>query len=84
MKGHFREGSALRRGLALLPLPSRLLFYILGGFVLMSPLPDELGVILLGISHMDAWKFAALSFAFKYMGVLAIAGISLMFLFPPA
>lgn len=57
---------------------------ILGGFVLMSPLPDELGVILLGISKIEAWKFALLSFVFKYFGVLAIAGISLAFLFPAA
>ena len=65
-----------------LPLPGRLLFSIIGGFVLMSPLPDELGVILLGISRIEAWKFAILSFVFKYIGVLAIAGISLTFLFP--
>ena len=65
-----------------LPLPGRLLFSIIGGFVLMSPLPDELGVILLGISRIEAWKFAILSFVFKYLGVLAIAGISLTFLFP--
>jgi hypothetical protein len=50
----------------------------------MSPLPDELGVILLGISRIEAWKFAILSFVFKYFGVLAIAGISLTLLFPPA
>lgn len=50
---------------------------VLGGLVLMSPLPDEVAVILLGISHMEAWKFAILSFIFKYFGVLAIAGISL-------
>ena len=63
-------------------LPGRFLLSILGGFVLMSPLPDELGVILLGISRIEAWKFAILSFVFKYIGVLAIAGISLAFLFP--
>ncbi|MCX6768764.1 MAG: hypothetical protein NTY83_02915 [Candidatus Micrarchaeota archaeon] len=58
------------------------LFSIIGGFVLMSPLPDELGVILLGISRIETWKFAILSFIFKYLGVLTIAGISLTFLFP--
>jgi len=63
-------------------LPGRLLFSIIGGFVLMSPLPDELGVILLGISRIEAWKFAIISFIFKYIGVLTIAGISLTFLFP--
>jgi hypothetical protein len=65
-------------------LSQRITLSLIGGFVLMSPLPDELGVILLGISRIEAWKFAILSFVFKYFGVLAIAGISLTLLFPPA
>ncbi|MEW5996603.1 MAG: hypothetical protein AB1657_03345 [Candidatus Micrarchaeota archaeon] len=57
--------------------PGRLALYLLGGFVLMSPLPDEVGVVILGISRIQAWKFAVLSFVSKFAGVLAIAGISL-------
>lgn len=65
-------------------LPQKLTLSAIGGLILMSPLPDEIAVVFLGISRIDAWKFAILSFVFKFMGILAIVGFSLAFIFPPS
>ena len=51
----------------------------LGGLVLMSPFPDEIATIIFGISRVDIWKLVVLSFIFKFLGVLAIADISVGF-----
>ncbi|MSR70467.1 hypothetical protein EXS62_00260 [Candidatus Kaiserbacteria bacterium] len=44
----------------------------LGGLIIASPLPDELGLALLGISKMPTSRFLAISFAFNTVGILLI------------
>jgi hypothetical protein len=46
--------------------------YLLGGIIIASPLPDELGISLLGFSHMNTRYFIVLSFVFNFLGVVAI------------
>ena len=43
-----------------------------GGLIIASPLPDELGLALLGIAKMRTSRFLLLSFAFNSIGILLI------------
>lgn len=45
---------------------------VLGAIIIASPLPDELGVSLLGISAMTATKFAAVSFLSHTLGMISV------------
>ncbi|MBI2984917.1 MAG: hypothetical protein HYY50_04825 [Candidatus Kerfeldbacteria bacterium] len=45
---------------------------ILGGIVIASPLPDELGIAMIGFSKMSTRWFLLLSFALNTAGILAI------------
>lgn len=42
---------------------------LLGGFIIASPLPDELGVTLLALSHIPTRYFSLLSFLFNAFGI---------------
>ena len=44
-----------------------------GGLIIASPLPDELGLTLLGLARMRTSRFLLLSFAFNSIGILLIA-----------
>lgn len=48
------------------------LAYLLGWLIIASPLPDELGVILLGFSKMKQSLFLPLSFAANFIGILLV------------
>jgi hypothetical protein len=50
----------------------RRLLPFLGGLIIASPLPDELGLTLLGLAHMRTSRFILLSFAFNTGGILLI------------
>jgi uncharacterized membrane protein YdjX (TVP38/TMEM64 family) len=50
--------------------------FFIGGFILASPLPDELGIALLGFSKMRSKYFIVLSFVFNFLGILAIGAIA--------
>ena len=50
----------------------RWLTFLLGGMIIASPLPDELGVSLLGLSKMRVGGFVALSFIFNFIGIVMI------------
>lgn len=50
----------------------RWITFFVGGFILASPLPDELGIAVLGFSKMRVKYFAILSFIFNFFGILAI------------
>lgn len=50
----------------------RWLTFLVGGFILASPLPDELGIAVLGFSKMRIKYFALLSFFFNFLGILLI------------
>lgn len=52
---------------------TRFLLPLLGALVIASPLPDELGVLMLGASRLPQVWFVPLSFALNYLGILAIA-----------
>ncbi|MFA5853634.1 MAG: hypothetical protein WC866_00970 [Patescibacteria group bacterium] len=54
----------------------RWLSFFIGGLIIASPFPDELGVSLLGISKMRTSWFVVLSYTFNFIGILAIAGIA--------
>src|SRR3989344_1700542 len=48
------------------------LTFLVGGFIIASPLPDELGVSLLGFLKMRMRFFIALSLVFNFVGILLI------------
>ncbi|MBP9710908.1 MAG: hypothetical protein KBD50_01450 [Candidatus Pacebacteria bacterium] len=50
----------------------RWLTFLLGGLIIASPLPDELGVALLGFSKMKVSGFIFISFIFNFIGILII------------
>ena len=50
---------------------------LIGGAIIASPLPDELGVGILGFSRLKTWQFVTLSFVFNATGVFIIALIAL-------
>lgn len=50
--------------------------FLLGGLVLASPLPDELGVSLLGAAKMSVARFALLSFLANSIGIFVVGIIA--------
>lgn len=50
----------------------RWLTFLLGGIIIASPLPDELGISLLGMSKMKTKQFVQISFVFNFIGILVI------------
>jgi len=50
----------------------RWLTFFVGGLIIASPLPDELGISLLGFSKMKTLWFIPLSFTFNFIGILLI------------
>ncbi|MDO8664934.1 MAG: hypothetical protein Q7K44_05350 [Candidatus Liptonbacteria bacterium] len=46
--------------------------FMLGGLIIASPLPDELGVSLLGFSKMRLSWFIPISFLFNFIGIIFI------------
>ena len=50
----------------------RWLTFLAGGLILASPLPDELGVALLGFSKLRSKYFIVLSYVFNFLGIFAI------------
>lgn len=49
---------------------------IIGVLVIASPLPDELGVSLLGLTNMSRQKFMIISYISNALGILAIASVA--------
>ena len=45
---------------------------VIGAFIMASPLPDELGVSLMGLSNMSARKFAVISWFSHTIGIAVI------------
>ncbi len=50
----------------------RWLSFFVGGLIIASPLPDELGIGLLGFSRIRMRFFVLLSFVFNFIGILLI------------
>ncbi|OHA00963.1 MAG: hypothetical protein A3C12_02685 [Candidatus Sungbacteria bacterium RIFCSPHIGHO2_02_FULL_49_20] len=54
----------------------RFLAPFFGAVIIASPLPDELGVALLGLSEISTKKFAVFSFLLNATGIVIIGGIA--------
>lgn len=54
----------------------RWLTLLIGGLIIASPLPDELGISLLGFSKMRMSWFIVLSFTFNFIGILLISVVA--------
>jgi len=50
----------------------RWITFLVGGLILASPLPEELGIAILGFSKMRVRYFALLSFVFNFFGIVII------------
>jgi hypothetical protein len=81
LSAHFvellKEEGVYRRTKKLAKAPLfKWLTFIIGGAILASPLPDELGISILGASKMRASRFAAMSFVFNFVGIVIIGLIA--------
>lgn len=54
----------------------RWLTFLVGGLIIASPFPDELGISLLGFSKMRTLWFIPLSFVFNFIGILLISWVA--------
>ncbi len=54
----------------------RWLMPFLGALIIASPLPDELGIFVLGLSRMPTMLFIPLSFTMNFLGILAVGAIA--------
>ena len=54
----------------------RWITFLVGGLILASPLPEELGIAILGFSKMRVKYFALLSFVFNFFGILVIGFVA--------
>lgn len=52
---------------------------LLGAIIIASPLPDELGIALLGIAHLRVFTLAIISFVMSFIGILSIIFLSGLF-----
>ena len=50
--------------------------FMLGGLIIASPFPDELGISLLGFTKTKTNVFIPISFVFNFLGILAIGLIA--------
>lgn len=51
---------------------------VIGAIIIASPLPDELGVSLMGISKMKTYQFLLLSFILNAIGIFLVISASLV------
>lgn len=56
----------------------RWLYPIIGALIIASPLPDEIGLALLGLTKTKLIVIVPLTFAMNFIGILAIAQIALI------
>ncbi|TSC76452.1 MAG: Uncharacterized protein G01um101431_585 [Parcubacteria group bacterium Gr01-1014_31] len=72
-----RERGSSRRVRMLFRVRSfRWLTFLAGGLIIASPLPDELGITLLGFSKMRTSWFIPLSFTFNFLGIVVIGMVA--------
>lgn len=51
---------------------------VIGALIVASPLPDELGVSLMGISKMKTYEFLILSFILNFIGIFLVVSASVV------
>ncbi len=49
---------------------------LVGAFVIASPLPDEVGVSMLGLSAIKKWQFFALAFVLNAIGIFIVVSVA--------
>jgi uncharacterized membrane protein YdjX (TVP38/TMEM64 family) len=54
----------------------RWFMFFIGGLIIASPLPDELGISMLGFSKMKLSQFIPISFTFNFLGILFIGYVA--------
>ncbi|MEO8581419.1 MAG: hypothetical protein ABI425_02440 [Patescibacteria group bacterium] len=52
---------------------------VVGALIIASPLPDELGVSLMGISKLKTYQFVLLSFVLNMVGIFLVTSSSFIF-----
>ncbi|MBU1046815.1 hypothetical protein KKH36_03490 [Patescibacteria group bacterium] len=58
----------------------KFLLPFLGAFIIASPLPDELGVVMLGISNISKKRFILLTFVLNSIGIFIVAWMAKLIL----
>ncbi len=53
-------------------------FPVLGAVIIASPLPDEIGVSLMGISNMKTYQFLLISFVLNAIGIFLVVSASIV------
>lgn len=51
---------------------SRFLWPLLGALIIASPLPDELGLAILGMNHISNERFVPISYVFNFIGLVIV------------
>lgn len=73
LMGHLKDSRGwLRFTLLVRSSGFRWISFFIGGLIIASPFPDELGISLLGFSKMRTAWFVPLSYVFNFAGILAI------------
>ncbi|KND51127.1 MAG: hypothetical protein ABA06_02320 [Parcubacteria bacterium C7867-001] len=71
------EQGAYRRFKRLMSLKSlRWLAFLVGGLIIASPLPDEIGITILGFTKMRMRTFILLSFVFNFLAAFVVGSIA--------
>jgi hypothetical protein len=71
--GYLLRGPRFRRMFHIFRQPHfRRVLPVIGALIIASPLPDELGLALLGFSRMDRRYFFAISYSMNFIGILLI------------
>jgi len=58
----------------------RWLFGLIGALIIASPLPDELGLVLMGVGKIRIWLLAIFSFVFNAIGIYIIGIVARSFI----
>lgn len=61
--------------------PLKWLLVLVGGMILASPLPDELGLAILGLTKIKTRLLLPLSYIMNFLGILAIVSVARLFSF---
>lgn len=70
---HLKENEGWARFMILIRTRSfRLASLFIGGLIIASPFPDEIGISLMGISKLRTSRFVPLSYIFNFIGIMTI------------
>lgn len=76
----YKHEKMLHRSLVLLRLKYfRWIIFMIGGLIIASPLPDELGISMLGFSKMKTSTFIPIAFFFNFLGIILIGLVATSF-----